>query len=402
MGGTATGTKGVLCARLRRGAPPQAKAAPAPVPPPAAPSVERLAAAAAARAASRAGRLPATAEAATSQGISLPELPELLPERALIAVIEAGGDRLGVAALCPTLLASLIEVQAIGHVTGRPVTARRPTRADAALAAEFVNHLLDELGGALSGLPGHAALAGYRYASHLDDPRPLSLMLEDGGFRAIRVDLRLGAGGERRGTLFVAVPATPSGEAPPLAVGAAPAAAVGGVGPARPRSAHQPAIAATLAPSVRQAPIPLVAVLCRRRISLRELRTLKPGDTISLPKAAVDDVWLETGRGQKLARGKLGEVDGCHALRLRHSDLPSARAAAPGLPAGQGDAAAPGVLAAALPPGNGPLPVDPAAPAPLAEPPIGDLTAPDAFRVAADHAEEAPVLPIRRLQPASP
>lgn len=361
---------GVLRARLRRAGADVPAQATAPVPAASPPSAERMAATAAARAARRAAGLSATADSVAAQGISLSELPELLPERALIAVVEAGGDRLGVAALCPSLLAALIEMQAIGRVTARPVEARRPTRADAALAAGFVNHLLEEFGQALAGLPGQGALSGYRYASHLDDARPLLLMLEDGGFRALRVELRLGAGGERRGTLFVAVPAKAEGAASDEAASRPqPVAGIAAAGPTPTTAAP-----ASLAGAMRHAPVPLVGVLCRRQISLRELRNLRPGATIALPRAVLDGAWLETLRGQKLARAKLGEAEGFHALRLRHRDDTS-------------DHGAEAI-------DRNPAPEN-RLPATLAamEPPIGDLAAPDAFRPDG-RAFSAPVLPL--------
>jgi flagellar motor switch protein FliM len=125
--------------------------------------------------------LPVFVESAELLPMTLPELAELLPERALLAVLEGGRDALGVMALCPSLLASIIEMQAIGRVTSRPPANRRPTRTDAAISADFVNSLLAELGREIGDRPGIPAFGAFRYATHMDDPRPLGLMLEDGG-----------------------------------------------------------------------------------------------------------------------------------------------------------------------------------------------------------------------------
>jgi len=322
---TADKTAGsVLRTRLRRIASAHAgttdSATPVPVPPPPPLSPERAAATAAARAANRASALAVTPEAVAAKGITLAELPELLPERALIAVIEAPGERLGVVALCPSLVASLIEMQTMGRITARAAESRRATRADAAIAADFVNLLMEEYAGVLAALPGQTALAGFRYASHLDDPRPLALMLEDGGFLALVTSLRIGRSGERRGTLLVAVPALAEGAAPV----AAPAAAT--CTTARPTTAvAEPPGRGLLSQAVQEAPVEVVAVLCRRPISLRELRMLKPGQVLPLPRGAIEDCTLETRRGQRLARGKLGEQGGCHALRLHEARGAGAR-----------------------------------------------------------------------------
>ena len=302
-------------------------AAPLPAPPPA--SLERSAANATARAADRAAGLVLVPDGVDARGITLAELPELLPEHALIAVIEAAGERLGVVALCPAMVASLIEIHAMRHVTSRPVEVRRATRADAAIAADFVNLLLDEYSDSVAGLPGQAALRGFRYASYLDDPRPLGLMLDDNGFRTLTIKLRIGPSGERRGSLFIAVPAVKEAAEPAASPPAAPeASALGTVPGARePGAAMRESGGASLSQAMLAAPVALIGVLCRRPISLREVRALTPGHILTLPRDVLEACSIETPRGQKLAIGKLGEQDGRHALRLRDSSGQTGNAA---------------------------------------------------------------------------
>ncbi|MRX51054.1 hypothetical protein GI374_11460 [Paracoccus sp. S-4012] len=324
---------GVLRGLLKPRAAPVAPAGGVAVPPPPPPSLERAVAGALARAAERTHGLALYAERIRLQGLSLAEIAETLPEGGLLAVVEGPGEALGVVALCPLAVAALIEMQAMGRLAAQAPAARRPTRTDAAIAAGFVNQALAEIAAATAALPFGAGLEGYRYASHLDDPRPLPLMLEEVGFRAIDARLRLGPGGRREARVFIALPG-------PDAVGrklAEPAAAPAPVNPPkRPRR--------TLAAAVAAAPVPLTAVLCRRSVTLRELRQLAPGATLTLPRAALGEVTLETATGQTVARGRLGENDGAYAVRLH----------------GREDAG-----------GAGPQP---------AEPPIADLGLPDAFR----------------------
>lgn len=323
---------GVLRAHLRASVPARVV-----LPPPAPPSLQRAAATAAARAASRAQGLQVSGDSITAGVVTLAELPEVLPEGALLALVEGGGERLGVVALCPAMLASLIEMQAVGRVSARPAGTRRPTRTDAAMAAGFINLLLGELAGGLQALPQGEALGGLRYASYLDDPRPLGLMLEDGSFHSLTLRLRLGAGGERTGTIFIAVPG-------PAPVEARPAAASPALPPMAP-----PAERRTLAAAVRHAPVPLQAVLCRKSLTLRELRALTPGAVLALPRGALEEVQVETGAGQVVASGRLGEADGFFAVRL------------------SGGSAQP------------PVPV-----VSTGEPPMADLDGPDIFRSTAD------------------
>lgn len=371
----APGSGGVLRAWLG-GAAGAGRSGTAPLPAPPPPSLERAAANAAARAANRIHGLQATAEAVTAGGITLAELPELLPEGALLAIVDGPAERLGVIALCPAMVASLIEMQAMGRISARAVPVRRATRTDAAIAAEFVNLLVEELATALAGLPVGEALTGMRYASYLDEPRPLPLMLEDGGFHGLTLSLRLGSSGERHGTILLAIP----GAALPV-VGALPGPATD-AGDA-PASRSDPATRPTLAEAMRHAPVPLVAVLCRRTVTLRELRALQPGTVLALPKNALDEVTMETATGQALAQGRLGEADGAFAVRLKGEE------AAPGLTvaragSARGEAFVPGLEGLAPPAAD------------HAEPPIADLDGPDLFRetAAAPLAEPASALPL--------
>lgn len=351
---------------------------PGTLPPPAPPVPERAAAAALARAAERSQGLALLAESLVLGGASLAELVETLPEGGLIAMIEGPGEALGVVALCPLTVASLIEMQAMGRLAAIPPEPRRPTRTDAAIAADFVNLALAELAGAAPALPGGAAWAGYRYASHLDDPRPLPLMLEDAGFRRLDAMLRLGTSGGRQGRMVIAVPGNETAalrhDAPRMPASADFAAAeAGGADASAPAVAH--GARPTLAAAVATAPITAEAILCRRAISLRELRGLVPGAELSLPRAALREAMLQTERGQVLARGRLGENDGRYALRLHGAEGAD----------GAEDSEAAGTAVAASPD----PPVSARRVPPSVEPPIGDLDLPDAFRSKAEDSEAA-------------
>ncbi|RJL06146.1 hypothetical protein D3P05_18575 [Paracoccus siganidrum] len=107
-------------------------------------------------------------------------------------------------ALSPEAVTALIEVQTLGRITGRPAERRRPTRSDAMLCADFVNALMAEIAQELDGIDGFEGWAGYRYASYLDDPRPLALMLDDRPFRSMAMDLRLGGPQGREARILMA------------------------------------------------------------------------------------------------------------------------------------------------------------------------------------------------------
>ncbi|MFD1797322.1 FliM/FliN family flagellar motor switch protein [Paracoccus aurantiacus] len=269
---------------------------------PAASTPERALTLAVGRAAQKSCAMPVYPSRTYIETASLAELSERLPERALIMIVEDAQGLLGIVALCPEFLTAIIEMQSIGRVTRTPPRERRPTRTDASISAEFVNAMLAELSAETKGQG--VEVTAYRFASFVDDPKPLELMLEDLAYRSMRVDLRLGHGGVRDASLLLFLP---GGETDARRgrdeVGA-------GI------SRHAPHVQQSLASAVRRAPISLHVVLCRRRISLRELRALQPGAELNLPAGAMGAVRLETGASQLLAQGKLGAFHGMRALRI--------------------------------------------------------------------------------------
>ena len=271
-------------------------------------SPARAAANAVGRAAERLYRLPVLPVEIKPGMATLAELPELLPDQSLLVVLQGPGDQIGVMALGFEAVTALIEVQALGRITARPAERRRLTRSDAAICVDFVNALMADLGTEMAAVDGFGPIQGYRYATHLDDPRPLILMLEDRPYRSLAFDLRFGAAETRDGQILIAVPHKPDARPAlpqPVARNAAPSANAGA------------APAATLASAMAAAPVEVVGVLCRRTMTLGELRALVPGKLMPLPRVTLTDARLETPDGQLLATGKLGEAEGCHALRLQ-------------------------------------------------------------------------------------
>lgn len=362
------------------------------LPQPAPQTPGRAAATAVGRAADRLYRLGVQPVAVTPGALTLAELPELLPAPALLVVLQGPGELVGMAALCPETVVALTEIQTLGRVTSRASERRRLTRSDAMICADFVNALMAELAGEMAGVEGFDGIKGYRYATWLDDPRPLSLMLEDRAYRSIDFNLRLGGAETRDSRIFIALPQPPgqdrgvvrpeSGAAPRVAgpSGMSGAPERDGAVVAKSASSDAPSADRDAAPQpcglaavVRSAPVEVVGVLCRRRMSLGELRGLTAGRILTLPRVSLNEARVETLDGQLLAIGKFGEAEGCHAIRLRDPnaiDVGQAepqRQPQPCAPA-QGGALLPGIAGGSVPAGG------------AVEPPIDDLTQPDAFR----------------------
>jgi flagellar motor switch protein FliM len=110
---------------------------------------------------------------------SLPEILELPPERALIVILEGPKDGLGLLVMSAEVLAGILEMQMVGKVSANVPLSRRPTRTDAAMVSGLIDRALDGLESQLLRSVDLVWASGFRYASFLEDARPLGLLLED-------------------------------------------------------------------------------------------------------------------------------------------------------------------------------------------------------------------------------
>lgn len=272
----------------------------------------------------------------------LADVLELPPERAMIALLDGPGGGLGMIALSPDLMAALIEMQTIGKVAAQPPAARRPTRTDAAMVTGVLDRALAELEAILAEEADLEWAGGFRYASFLEDPRPLGLLLEDQPYRVLLADLALAEGG-RKGQLVLALPAEGKGHRPPPRRD----------GRALPRDTGA-GFATALGEAVLGADCVLDSVIARVTLPLREVMGLEIGQILPMTAAALDKITLVGIDGRPLARARLGQHRGMRALRLSEVE------AAPAPLAGQAaapEAAEDGAAAAwpAAPPAMGGL-----------------------------------------------
>ncbi len=234
---------------------------------------------------------------------SLTELTDLLPDHAMLAVLEGPGDALGLLALSPAVLSGLIEVQTMGRVLAQAPLPRKPTRTDAAMVAPVIERALAALDEALADESDLVWAGGFRYASFLDDPRPLALLLEDHAYRVLTAQVSL-SGGAKSGEVILAFPAEGRGRRPTLAATLA-------------NDAHAVhAFTQSMTEVVMSVPCQLDAVLARVVLSLGDVIALEPGAIVPLPKATLTGVRLEGMDGQAVAEARLGQNRGMRAVRL--------------------------------------------------------------------------------------
>ena len=234
---------------------------------------------------------------------SLAELLELAPERALIAVLEGPAEGLGILMLSPPVLSAMIEMQTIGRVSSSAPPVRKPTRTDASMVADMIDQALQELESGLESDPDLIWAGGFHYASFLEDPRPLGLLLEEEHYRVLQAELRLG-NGAKSGAVMLALPAEGRGRAPKPAPTATPAPVAAAL------------FSKALSDQLMRTEADIAAVLHRFTVPLSFVMALKTGDLVPLSTAALDRIVLEGLDGRPLASGRLGQNRGMRAVRL--------------------------------------------------------------------------------------
>ena len=248
----------------------------------------------------------------TIAGASLTEILDLVPDRALLALLDGPMGGLGVIMLAPMVTATFIEKQTLGCLSTQPPGLRKASRIDAAMVAGVVDRALANLDEVLVEEADLVWAGGFRYASYLEDARPLALMLEEAEYRVLSAEVALGGGG-REGAVVLVLPAVGRGDNPALA--------------ANETAGEAPQFTAALSAQVMQADCRLDAVIGRLVLPLRQIMALAVAETLLLPFAALDAVSLETPDGRHVAPARLGQHRGMRALKL--SEAVPVRTAAP-------------------------------------------------------------------------
>lgn len=248
-------------------------------------------------------QLPLTVTDLRAERVSLAELLDLPQPQALLTIVEGPAEALGLVGLAPPVLSAVIEMQTIGRVLDTVPQSRKPTVTDAAMSAPLIDRILVEFAAALSEGEDAGWSRGYRFASPLEDARPLGLVLEDCSYRVFVATLDLGAPA-RAGELLIALPAEP--RAAPRRHG-------------QHRGAADAAWSAMMEKAVLSAPARVEAVLHRASLPLADVMALAPGSVLPVPASALEQVALEGPGGRPVAHGRLGLRMGCRAVRLQEA-----------------------------------------------------------------------------------
>lgn len=260
------------------------------------------------------------------------ELLEGVEPLSLVAMLQGPEDALAVMVLDTAMLAGVLEIQTTGKVGQEAPEPRRPTRTDAAMCAALIDRVLAAFEAGFDGAAPRWG-RGFRYAGFLADPRPLALMLDDGGFHVFRARLDLGPGAREAGLLLAFPDIKDTAAAATAASGRAASAAPPGDGLGQ-GAVPLPGWHVALQQAVMEAPVRLEAVLARLRLPLSQAMTLRAGDILDLPDAGLERIELRAGAGRVIIGARLGQLRSHRALRLGAMDDMAETAAAAEPPAG--------------------------------------------------------------------
>jgi len=245
--------------------------------------------------------LDATVKTVKMYPASLAEVVEIVEPGMFLSLLEGGQDRIGLAVMCHSMMAGLVEAVTTARVADTVPNPRKPTRTDAALLAPLIDAFFQQIARRLAGTGAQEAqFAGYVYGSFLDDPRPLGVLLEDVPYQILRLRVQFGHG-PRTGDVYLVLPDMAFAQ---------------DLADAERETTEKAQWAAQLEATVCAAEVQLDAVLCRMQMKLSAVSTLKRGDVLCLPESALEALSLETLKGQVIAKARLGQARGQRAVRL--------------------------------------------------------------------------------------
>ncbi len=240
--------------------------------------------------------LVATALSVTEMRMPSNELIEEMAEGSLITLLEGPGGQYGLAVLDPVMLSGIIEAATTGRVGSRAPAPRRATRTDAVICADFLDRLLELYEEAVAELEEAEALSGYRYATALLDPRLVQMTLPEAPYRQFTLTLDLESGA-KQGELRIAFPAV--------------------VRQAGKTKSGDDGFQTALRSNVLGVRADLEAVLHKVSLPLRQVMSMQVGDVVPVPVEALGAVSVVAGGVRRVSAGRLGQLGGFRAVRLR-------------------------------------------------------------------------------------
>lgn len=241
-----------------------------------------------------------TVHATEQADLPVDELPELLPEDALLVGLHSRGRLIGAIAMDLTMLTCTLQAQTSGQVQTGEIPPRTPTQTDAILCRRFLATFLSGLAARLDVGDQASWQDGVQPRDRIAEARQLLHALTDAPLRFLSLTLDI-AGGRQSGVLSLALPQDllklpeqPEPDPP----------------------APDPEWTNALRERILDSSAGLNAVLHRSTIPLSAVAKFKTGDMIPLPDTVMDHVRLEDASGRKVAEVLLGKLDGKWAVKV--------------------------------------------------------------------------------------
>lgn len=236
-----------------------------------------------------------------STGDDLGRLDDLLAslDPGLLLVGLRRGDGLaGFAALDLQLRAAVLEMQTMGRLSDHLAADRAATGTDLVLCEPLLSGFVAALPAAVTGTEYAGWVDGLCLADRIADVRAAGLLLADGAYRLLRMQVQLGRA-DRQGAVILLLPVLADAANPPP----------------MPTDAAVDWRAAFPA-AVQAAPASLTAQLHRFNVPLWQAHKFKVGDVVALPGCSVASVRLVAVDGRQVMQGKLGQKSGKRAVRI--------------------------------------------------------------------------------------
>lgn len=233
----------------------------------------------------------------THSRVSATDIASVLPEDALIMVLDGPDGAVGAAVVSGALVGAIIQKQTIGQVTAPKGEVRNLTRTDAALVAPFLNAVLERASTLLDTDADRRVLLGFEFGARVDDARALELAVDAGEFHAFKITVDIEQG-VHQGDLIFLLPVEDRPQ--PLNVSADKGQAAKGA----------------LGKVVMDSQAELVAVLCSLRLPLCDIEKFQIGDSIPIDRAVLKHIGLHVQGGRKICTGLLGQSGGYRAVRV--------------------------------------------------------------------------------------
>ncbi len=241
------------------------------------------------------------AEVRVGRAVAAPILPEaavgLASEGATLLLLD-GPAGYGAAVIEPSVTAAVIEQQTLGRIRARPERPRAPTATDAAMLAEPLDGIFKLHEAMTAEMPAPRPMAGMRFATRLAEPHEIRLGLADAPHDHWRIDLAFGARGGRTGAIHLILPRARADRVEDVE-------APGGESWSRRFEGR-----------LLGSEIALRAELGRVTMSAAEVRALKAGDLLTLPRRSIGRVRLVGPDGGTVLAGRLGQAGGAKAVRV--------------------------------------------------------------------------------------